>query len=692
MNRALIVLLLLLAAGCYHPQEIVGEGDIISSNGEHDCLLEQAPCTNLVEGDYMLTYTAVPRPGWRFSHWENCGEKYPQCTYNITAAQVTQFAGLTVPPLRAVFEPLAGVSPNVLVIIADDLGYNDLAINNGNAEIHTPNMDQLANDGVLFKRHYAATVCSPARASLLTGLWPERLGYLPNGPGISNDIETMPEKLQQLGYTTWHIGKWHIGDIYRNAWPDYQGFDHWLGFLNQWRLAGEQVSGEIVPAQPRYEDPWLEGSAEPGRHFTGHLEDILTEESLDVLEDLQGQTAPWFLNLAYYAPHSPISPSQAFAQLYPDTKDGRYRALVHQLDHNIGRIVDLLELTGAIENTIVVVVSDNGGWANQLDNNDNNFPFLGFKTSLQEGGLRTPLIIRWPDGLAGGSVVDDVVSIEDIYPTILEALGEAIPSEVDGHSFYQSMQGQQLPVVRDLFWEHYAVNNAHAVLASEGQWRMLKPPPLWGIELGPFLYDLVIDPLGHFVVTPPPQPVIDDLSARYLTWFKDVHQVQATFVPDGNGGGTVQGRDLLRTPGLGAYTFGIAIGDGHEGNIATQAGIWQLSQSGSDITAVFGGMTLTGVLNNPAACNSIVLSGRFDRVVSTNSNDYYELTLYINGVEVDSASLNAAFPVSDTAIPTVIGDAAFPANDPLSAPVILNRSLATDSAWSLPDFSGALCP
>ena len=92
MPRLLFLSLLLLAAGCYHPQEIVGEGDIISSNGQHDCLFEQAPCDNLVQGDYMLTYTAVPRPGWRFSHWENCGDKYPQCTYNITAAQVQQFA------------------------------------------------------------------------------------------------------------------------------------------------------------------------------------------------------------------------------------------------------------------------------------------------------------------------------------------------------------------------------------------------------------------------------------------------------------------------------------------------------------------------------------------------------------------------------------------------------------------------
>ncbi len=692
MPRLLFLSLLLLAAGCYHPQEIVGEGDIISSNGQHDCLLEQAPCDNLVQGDYMLTYTAVPRPGWRFSHWENCGDKYPQCTYNITAAQVQQFAGVTVPPLRAVFEPLAGVSPNVLVIMADDLGYNDLAINNGNSAVNTPNMDQLANDGVLFKRHYAASVCSPARASFLTGLFPERLGYLPNGPGISADIETMPEKLQQLGYTTWHIGKWHIGDYYANAQPDAQGFDHWFGFLNQYRLAGQMSGGQVVPASPTYIDPWLEGSAVAGQHYTGHLENILADEALDVLEDLQGQTAPWFLNLWFYAPHDPMEPAAEFAQLYPDTTDGKYRALVHQLDHNVGRVVDLLELTGAIENTIVIVVSDNGGRANRLDGNDNNFPYPGFKSSLQDGGLRTPMIVRWPDGLEAGTVVDDIVSIEDFYPTILEALGETIPPGLDGHSFYQSMQGLQPPVARDLFWGLSVNNDAHAVLALEGQWRLLKPRPLFGIEFDARLYDLIVDPFGFYVEDPPPPAVLADLSGRYTTWFKDVHQVETTFTPDGGNGGTLSGSDLQRTPGLGHYTFGIAVGDGHEGSIASQAGVWQLSQTSNQVTATFGPVVLSGTIAASQTCNSVVITGEFERVISTSTSDSIDVALYVNGVQLDSGSASVGLPVPDTSVSTVIGDAAFPANDPLTAPAILNRSLDADSTWTLQDLSDELCP
>ena len=188
---------------------------------------------------------------------------------------------------------LSPIKPNILVIMVDDLGYNDLAINNDNTDIDTPHMDQIARDGVRFTRHYATVVCSPARAAFLTGMYPERLGYIPNGPGISPEIITLPERLKEAGYTTWHIGKWHIGDLERTAWPDYQGFDHWFGFLNQWRLAGLHVDSELQMTTPRYNDPWLEGDAESGRFFPGHLENILTDKAIEVISDLQAAQTPW---------------------------------------------------------------------------------------------------------------------------------------------------------------------------------------------------------------------------------------------------------------------------------------------------------------------------------------------------------------------------------------------------------------
>ena len=225
--------------------------------------------------------------------------------------------------------------------MVDDLGFNDLAINNGNTGIDTPRLDQLAREGVRFTRHYASMVCSPARVSLLTGLFPERI--FPVGKGISPEIVTLPEVLKEEGYTTWHIGKWHIGDLQRESWPDRQGFDHWLGFLSQWRLVGTHKDGELQYEEPTYKNPWLESDTEPGRKHQGHLETILTTKAIQVISDLNKAGAPWFVNLWFYAPHSPMQPASEFAKKYPNDRAGRYRALVNQLDTNIGQILDHLE-------------------------------------------------------------------------------------------------------------------------------------------------------------------------------------------------------------------------------------------------------------------------------------------------------------------------------------------------------------
>ncbi|MEM9257611.1 MAG: sulfatase-like hydrolase/transferase [Pseudomonadota bacterium] len=367
--------------------------------------------------------------------------------------------------------------PNVLLIMVDDLGYNDLAINNGNSNIDTPNMDQLAQEGVRFTRHYATTVCSPARAAALTGLFPSRLGIAPGARAIPSEIETMPERLQQEGYTTWHIGKWHLGQYQRSAWPDRQGFDHWFGFLNPFHLAGSKVDGELVPAPLTYDNPYLEGSEQAGQFYNGHLEDVLTNRARNVLTSLNNAGAPWFLNLWFFAPHGPITPSSAFAQLYPDTDAGRYRALVNQLDFNVGQILDHLDALGALDNTFVILVSDNGGTTNQVDS---NFPFFGVKATATEGALRTPLLMRFPEGAFNGRVIGDIVSIQDLYPTILDVIGAAPASGLDGQSLYTAISQQQAPSPTPLFWEHGL--KSYGALSADGQWRLYQPPPLFGLH------------------------------------------------------------------------------------------------------------------------------------------------------------------------------------------------------------------
>jgi arylsulfatase A-like enzyme len=576
--------------------------------------------------------------------------------------------------------------------MADDLGYNDLAINNGNTQIDTPNMDQLAREGVRFTRHYASTVCSPARAALLTGYYPERLGYLPNGRGISPTIETLPERLQQEGYTTWHIGKWHIGDLERTAWPDHQGFDHWFGFLNQWRLAGVHVGGELQLTTPRYENPWLQGDTEPGRNFTGHLENILTDKAITVLSELNAAQAPWFLNLWYYAPHSPVTPASEFAQKYPATAAGRYQALVNQLDHNVGRVLAHLEQMGALQNTLIVLVSDNGGTNSAMNN---NAPFSGQKATMTEGGMRTPLVIKWPDNAMNGQVLADVVSIEDIYPTVLESIGVAHPADLDGNSFYAAVEQRVSIGVKERYWDQLMTADwtSHTGLSADGRWRLLQWYPIWGVTPDPMIFDLALEPSATTPVLPTPPLQLTQMTDNYRAWYTDVHTVETTYVANTNGSGVLTGTDFLRTPGFSWYTFGVGVPHAYEGPIASQAGIWTMSRTGNTVTAQFGDLILHGDIQNSNTCHSIAVSGSFTAQVQSNVVPSFKLTLYIDGVAVQSGELQATLQVDDPTVETIIGDPLNAANtSALSPPIIMNTTLTSSPASTPQSFSARLCP
>lgn len=585
-------------------------------------------------------------------------------------------------------DPSPNGRPNILVIMADDLGFNDLAINNDNADIDTPNMDQLARDGMRFTRHYGSAVCSPGRAAFLTGLYPERAGYLPNGRGMSSELLTLPERLQEGGYTTWHIGKWHIGDTLRTAWPDHQGFDHWFGFLNQWRLAGLHVDGELQLARPTYINPWLEGDTEPGKIFPGHLEDILTDRAIDVITGLNAAQSPWFLNLWFYAPHGPVQPASEFAAQYPETPAGRYRALVNQLDTNVGRIVAHLESIGALQNTIVVLVSDNGGTNAALDS---NAPYFGVKTFALEGGLRTPLIIRWPDGELNGQVVSDAVGIQDIYPTLLDAVEIPASDSLDGTSFYSAIREGAPLAPKDLFWE--AGGNSYSVLSADGRWRLYLSPPFGEVVFEPVLYDFTLDPTGMYFAVPTPLTQLNLMTDSYQAWYRDVHTVRTTYAQAANGSGQLTGMGFLRTPGFGGYTFGMGLPDEYSGPLAGQAGIWQMYRTGNTVVAQFGDISLSADIVESKPCHSIVISGNFERrLADTSGPDKMTLTMYIDGVATAPQTRDGILSVDDPLIITAIGDPLATA-DPvvLPTPVILNTALSEATPWTLESFSQELC-
>ncbi len=577
--------------------------------------------------------------------------------------------------------------PNILLIMADDLGYNDLAINNGNTSIDTPNMDQIARDGVRFTRHYASAVCSPARAALLTGIYPERLGYLPNGRGISPEVVTIPERLKEVGYTTWHIGKWHVGDLERTAWPDHQGFDHWFGFLNQSRLRDLRTAdGELRLTFPTYVNPWLESDSAPGKTYPGHLDNILTDKAISVLSDLSSASAPWFLNLWYFAPHAPIQPASDFARKYPNTAAGRYQALVNQLDFNIGRVISHLDSMGALQNTIIVVVSDNGG--TNLDGLDNNAPFYGFKGTLTEGGMRTPLIIKWPDQAMNGQVIADTVAIEDIYPTLLESIGFVLPDNLDGSSFYQNVRQRKSTAAKARYWDH--LWPSYTALSADGRWRLYVTPPYFG-PVKQYMFDLEQDPAATLPVSQIPSAQLTQMTRGYQAWYRDVHTVKTAYAPGVNGSAVLTGMDFLRTPGFGRYTFGIGISQKSDGRIAAQSGIWELRRTGNTVTAQFGDLILSGDIQNSNSCHSIVVSGLFSRKLTKDRDpETMSLVLYIDGIEAQTGEIQATLNAVDPTTATIIGDPAT-GGGIIAPPVILNIRLNSNSLWTPASFSEELC-
>ena len=382
--------------------------------------------------------------------------------------------GLSITSEESVSHP--GLRPNIVMIVADDLGYNDISSINSQG-INTPAIDQLAKEGVLFTRHYADSVCAPSRVGLLTGREPERSGFRPGGPGIPDEFITLPESLADAGYKTRLVGKWHAGTAHRRSWPDRHGFQSWFGFLDQWRI---QVPVEQFgkQAKPNYRNPWLQrDGALPEKH-KGHLTDILTRESVSFIHENSASSQPWFLYHAFLAPHAPIQPAPRFARKFDDSPEGRYRALVTQLDDSVGQIMDSLRETGSLDNTLVVLLSDNGGTNTQLDN---NYPFKGSKNQVYEGSFRTPLLIHWPAQLTP-DVVDQLVHNIDLYPTILAALSLPNEQQLDGISFWEASRGIEGKgrssgnigagaTVR--FWEKYFHNlgtMGFSVLSADGQW------------------------------------------------------------------------------------------------------------------------------------------------------------------------------------------------------------------------------
>lgn len=344
--------------------------------------------------------------------------------------------------------------PNIVLIVADDLGWKDLGFM-GSSYYETPNLDRLAREGMIFNRAYASAAnCAPSRACLMSGMYTTAHGVYTVAssergdprtrrliPAINTDtlhdrFFTLAEALNQAGYTTINIGKWHLGHD-----PCSQGMDYNVGGS----IWGHPGSYFAPYRQPNLDAPIGE-----------YLTDRLTEEALGFIQ--QHRQKPFFLYLPYYAVHTPIQSKAALVQKY-DVKEATvcqnnasYAGMIDNLDSCIGRLIDELEMLGLSENTLVIFTSDNGGIREISCQN----PLRAGKGSYYEGGIRVPLLFRWPGVIEKESVSEEPVINLDFYPTLMQVIGKESPENLDGLSLWPLLKGHQVLPERPLFF-HFPV-------------------------------------------------------------------------------------------------------------------------------------------------------------------------------------------------------------------------------------------
>lgn len=386
-----------------------------------------------------------------------------------------------------------GERPNILFIMADDLGYADVGCY-GRDDIATPNIDALAASGMKFTHGYSnSSVCSPTRVGLITGRYQYRLPVSFEEPmsttstaGLEPGQPTLPSLLRKAGYQTALVGKWHLGTPLKFS-PLKHGYDHFWGIRGGGvDYFSHRFQFESAAAQIDVHDLW-DGDVETNE--VGYLTNLIGEHAAGEIQRMAASPAPFFLSLHFTAPHWPwesetdqeIAKHLRSSLHFDGGSMATYRAMVETLDRNIGRVLAALEASGRASNTIVVFTSDNGG-----ERFSKTWPFNGMKGELLEGGIRVPLIVRWPGHVAAGSTSEQVAISMDWLPTLVAAAGSQPDREhpSDGMNLIPALTGG-VAQPRTLFWRH----KAHEQQAMrQGQWKYLK------IGRNEFLFDVVADP------------------------------------------------------------------------------------------------------------------------------------------------------------------------------------------------------
>ncbi len=396
--------------------------------------------------------------------------KSPSSDYSFNNTETSNIAELV--KARAADAP----PPNIVILLADDLGWADVGYRG--SDIHTPNIDRLAKEGMRLERFYATPFCSPTRAALMTARDPIKLGVAnavvmawDNG-GVSPEEHFMSESFRDAGYDTAMVGKWHMGHTIEQHTPNARGFDHFYGHFNtdvsyfDHKFAGGhdfQINGKPVDHEGEY------------------ATDIHGIEAERYITELRDPNKPYFLYVPFLAPHSPMEAKDEDKNKYghrldtPRAPQRTYAAMVDSLDQAIGKILDAIDATGQADNTIVLFFTDNGGFYNF---GADNAPLKGQKLDTYEGGIRVNAVLRWPDVLPAETVNENVISVLDVFPSFSEAAGvtPGYTKDVDGINRWDAITGKGAKDRGDplVFTSNVPVYNRFQYGVLDGPWKLVQ--------------------------------------------------------------------------------------------------------------------------------------------------------------------------------------------------------------------------
>ena len=433
--------------------------------------------------------------------------------------------------------------PNILVMVADDLGWADVGYHGG--DIDTPSLDRLAEQGVQLNRFYTTPICSPTRAALMTGRDPIRLGVaygviLPwDNIGVHPDEHFMPQSFQGAGYQTAMVGKWHLGHAQMTYHPNNRGFDHFYGHLHT------EVGFYPPFANQGGKDFQLNGVSIDDDGYETYL--LADEVSRYIRE--RDKNRPFFMYMPFIAPHTPLDAPQELQDKYKDidtdlpparsrqTDDTRriatmmlqpsarpmYAAVVDAMDQAIGQVLQTLEEEGIADNTIVLFFSDNGGAAYSYGG-ANNAPLRGGKGETFEGGIRVVSLLRWPAMLSSGRKFDQIMSVMDVFPTLAAAAGIEAGNtfKLDGRNMWPAIaRGETVPLEKPLmFASEIPIYGSFKFTAFDENWKLVQEveQEQLSVTVTNYLFDISKDPNEYNNLASAYPGVVEQLSEAIHEW------------------------------------------------------------------------------------------------------------------------------------------------------------------------------